>query len=450
MSAEETYLCPNCKKNIPVLNRTIHELRCFPEAHPVHERPQTAIPIDDAHEQPHTALIKEHGEPATPSAPPAPSTSSSATTAPPLPGTRTGWTCPKCTYFNENSSSHVCAVCGKSSLQVIDDHHDDSTHIDLTRNQNTSTTQSSSGNTWQCPTCTLINPTTTNICDGCGIPRGSQSAPKTSQTSTSNTWRCSHCTLENPMTVDACSACGEIRPAAQAQRERLIEENEDGPLFFYEEFGSNQPGGGGTQRRTTNSTVPSSALWGAGVGAGLALLNGRSVTRGAIEGGSMGVLGGMLMDMVTEEANQQQQMTERSRMRPPGVGMHGVSPQVIFHRGMGPAGMEGMGISPFDLLAAQLMAQAHGMQAQPESVSEETLHQLPTRVYRRNQEEGKTGGTSSSSDGTDNSTCSICLSAFNDGDNIRSLPCLHQFHVDCIDRWLHQSTKCPICKHEIH
>ncbi|KAK4835680.1 hypothetical protein QYF36_012969 [Acer negundo] len=44
-------------------------------------------------------------------------------------------------------------------------------------------------------------------------------------------------------------------------------------------------------------------------------------------------------------------------------------------------------------------------------------------------------------------TCSICLSEFNDGEAIRLLPeCLHSFHVPCIDMWLVSHSSCPLCR----
>ncbi|TXG49762.1 hypothetical protein EZV62_025637 [Acer yangbiense] len=45
------------------------------------------------------------------------------------------------------------------------------------------------------------------------------------------------------------------------------------------------------------------------------------------------------------------------------------------------------------------------------------------------------------------STCSICLREFEDGDDIRVLPgCKHEYHVHCIDEWLCSHSSCPICR----
>ncbi|KAF7831059.1 E3 ubiquitin-protein ligase SDIR1 isoform X1 [Senna tora] len=46
----------------------------------------------------------------------------------------------------------------------------------------------------------------------------------------------------------------------------------------------------------------------------------------------------------------------------------------------------------------------------------------------------------------DELTCSVCLEQVNVGDLLRSLPCLHQFHTNCIDPWLRQQGTCPVCK----
>lgn len=54
--------------------------------------------------------------------------------------------------------------------------------------------------------------------------------------------------------------------------------------------------------------------------------------------------------------------------------------------------------------------------------------------------------------GEDESTveCSICLEAFEEGDTLRLLPCLHRYHARCADEWFRRSPACPICKHGIN
>ena len=50
--------------------------------------------------------------------------------------------------------------------------------------------------------------------------------------------------------------------------------------------------------------------------------------------------------------------------------------------------------------------------------------------------------------GTD--ICPICITDFEEGDDLRVLPCdgQHKFHRDCVDPWLLQvSSQCPLCRH---
>ncbi|KAK4750718.1 hypothetical protein SAY87_004200 [Trapa incisa] len=47
---------------------------------------------------------------------------------------------------------------------------------------------------------------------------------------------------------------------------------------------------------------------------------------------------------------------------------------------------------------------------------------------------------------TDCSECPICLEEFRVGNEIRGLPCAHNFHMECIDEWLRLNVKCPRCR----
>ncbi|KAM0953510.1 putative transcription factor C2H2 family [Dioscorea sansibarensis] len=111
------------------------------------------------------------------------------------------------------------------------------------------------------------------------------------------------------------------------------------------------------------------------------------------------------------------------------------------------------------------------------SMSEEEINALPVHKYKAQSHQGSTSvlkgngtsaqqGTSSSgvltekrldnnkSDGNikapeDELTCSVCLEQVNVGELVRSLPCLHQFHSNCIDPWLRQQGTCPVCKYKV-
>ena len=84
-------------------------------------------------------------------------------------------------------------------------------------------------------------------------------------------------------------------------------------------------------------------------------------------------------------------------------------------------------------------------------MSDEELDQLPLSVYtsdiaktkyRENIDEVENQNQHEDEE----IECTICLSTFEEGQSIRTIMCLHQFHKDCIDPWLKKEGTCPICK----
>ncbi|XP_010534170.1 PREDICTED: E3 ubiquitin protein ligase RIE1 [Tarenaya hassleriana] len=45
--------------------------------------------------------------------------------------------------------------------------------------------------------------------------------------------------------------------------------------------------------------------------------------------------------------------------------------------------------------------------------------------------------------------CCICLSSYEDGVELITLPCNHHFHSTCIVKWLKMNATCPLCKYNI-
>lgn len=62
--------------------------------------------------------------------------------------------------------------------------------------------------------------------------------------------------------------------------------------------------------------------------------------------------------------------------------------------------------------------------------------------------EGGRGATATNNTDTDrcDDVCAVCLVDYSRGDCLRILPCLHQYHQECIDPWLARNSLCPCCK----
>ncbi len=67
------------------------------------------------------------------------------------------------------------------------------------------------------------------------------------------------------------------------------------------------------------------------------------------------------------------------------------------------------------------------------AASESDIDRLPVVSYRAKSEGPQP-------------TCCVCLEQFETGEPLRVLPCFHQFHVLCVDKWLGIRAECPVCK----
>merc|ERR1719408_416597 len=46
-------------------------------------------------------------------------------------------------------------------------------------------------------------------------------------------------------------------------------------------------------------------------------------------------------------------------------------------------------------------------------------------------------------------TCTVCLEDVQKGQRVRTLPCLHTFHAECVEEWLKKKKLCPLCQFSI-
>ncbi|XP_052771803.1 E3 ubiquitin-protein ligase RNF38-like isoform X2 [Mya arenaria] len=74
--------------------------------------------------------------------------------------------------------------------------------------------------------------------------------------------------------------------------------------------------------------------------------------------------------------------------------------------------------------------------AKPKGLCRMEIEQLP--AYRFNGENLRNGA--------DQTSCVVCMCEFENRQMLRVLPCYHEFHAKCIDKWLKTNRTCPICR----
>jgi len=105
------------------------------------------------------------------------------------------------------------------------------------------------------------------------------------------------------------------------------------------------------------------------------------------------------------------------------------------------------GISYEDLLAMAIpsLAAPSPPPARP-GPSEAQIRRLPTRLvaHRCHGED---------CNGDEEEECPVCFAAYAPGEELRTLPCMHSFHTECIDSWLTSGAAgagtCPVCHSEV-
>lgn len=72
-------------------------------------------------------------------------------------------------------------------------------------------------------------------------------------------------------------------------------------------------------------------------------------------------------------------------------------------------------------------------------LTKDQIDNLSTRNY----------GNASAEEGEISKICSVCINEYVAGNKLRQLPCMHEFHFHCIDRWLSENSTCPICRQAV-
>ncbi|XP_020390214.1 E3 ubiquitin-protein ligase RLIM isoform X1 [Rhincodon typus] len=97
-------------------------------------------------------------------------------------------------------------------------------------------------------------------------------------------------------------------------------------------------------------------------------------------------------------------------------------------------GLEESGTLPILRLAHFFLLNDEDEDDQPRGLTKEQIDNLSTRNF------GESDAIK---------TCSVCISEYTAGNKLRKLPCSHEYHVHCIDRWLSENSTCPICRQAV-
>ena len=155
--------------------------------------------------------------------------------------------------------------------------------------------------------------------------------------------------------------------------------------------------------RTRINEMHAAALGGIAGGA-LAMLNGGSISRGAFTGASAGLIGSSLLNELDVLTSNMDLMRGN---------LQDTEPTQSYEE----------------------LLERFGNGAPNRRAPSETIQNLPSRRIKADETLP-----------SEMQSCCICLAEIEAGDEVKTLPCFHLFHSTCIERWLNQSSLCPICK----
>jgi hypothetical protein len=76
-------------------------------------------------------------------------------------------------------------------------------------------------------------------------------------------------------------------------------------------------------------------------------------------------------------------------------------------------------------------------------VNQDLLGQLPdTKFNHKNNQEGEQKAE-------ENSKCLVCMEEYQDGETLKTLPCFHKYHKECIEGWFKHQNFCPFCRNVV-
>lgn len=85
-------------------------------------------------------------------------------------------------------------------------------------------------------------------------------------------------------------------------------------------------------------------------------------------------------------------------------------------------------------------------EAKPRGLARAEIDQLLSYRYSEEGEEGGGGAGEGGNGSRQQTSCVVCMCDFEARQVLRVLPCAHEFHAKCVDKWLRSNRTCPICR----
>ena len=106
-------------------------------------------------------------------------------------------------------------------------------------------------------------------------------------------------------------------------------------------------------------------------------------------------------------------------------------------------------VAAVEFVAEDFMSDSPPAHRRGRGLHPEIIDTIPHKIYRSVEVTVGDAENSNADEGDKDDCCPICLVEYEDGDELRVLPCNHCMHKTCVDAWLRNNPSCPSCRYSL-